>query len=93
MQDEKTGGKLGGQVEVDETFIGGKARNMHKSKRSRVITGTGGKDKPIVMGMLERGGNVRAMVVENRLRKELQSNIREHVEAGTVIFSLGARQK
>ena len=39
------GGKLGGQVEIDETFIGGKARNMHKAKRARVITGTGGKDK------------------------------------------------
>src|SRR5216684_558078 len=32
MQDELTGGKFGGEVEVDETFIGGKARNMHKSK-------------------------------------------------------------
>jgi len=36
--------KLGGEVEADETFIGGKARNMHKSKRERRITGTGGKD-------------------------------------------------
>ncbi len=38
-------GKLGGEVEVDETFIGGKARNMLRAKRERVITGTGGKDK------------------------------------------------
>lgn len=87
MQDEKSGGKLGGEVEVDETFIGGKSRNMHKGKRARVITGTGGKDKAVVMGMLERGGNVRAMVVENRRKKELQSNIREHIEAGAAIFS------
>src|SRR5262249_38180969 len=36
------GGKLGGEVEVDETFIGGRARNMHKGKRARVIHGTGG---------------------------------------------------
>jgi ISXO2-like transposase domain/Transposase zinc-ribbon domain len=57
------GGKLGGEVEVDETFIGGKARNMHKAKRERVITGTGSKDKTVVLGMVERGGNVRAMVV------------------------------
>ena len=34
MQDENTGGKLGGEVEVDETFIGGKSRNMHKAKRA-----------------------------------------------------------
>ena len=55
LQDEE-GGKLGGEVEVEETFIGGKARNMHKAKRERVITGTGGKDKTVVLGMVERGG-------------------------------------
>ena len=59
MQDTETGGKLGGEVEVDETFIGGKARNMHKDKRAEKITGTGGKDKTAVMGILERGGKVR----------------------------------
>jgi transposase-like protein len=86
-QQGKHGGKLSGEVEVDETFIGGKSRNMHKSKRARVITGTGGKDKTVVMGMMERGGNVRAMVVDSRRRKELQSQIREHVETGAAIFS------
>lgn len=87
MQDDFTGGKLGGEIEIDETFVGGKARNMHKSKRARVITGTGGKDKTVVMGMLERGGNVRAMVVDGRRKKQLQSNIHEHVEAGAAIFT------
>jgi len=86
-QQGKNGGKLSGEVEIDETFIGGKARNMHKSKRARVITGTGGKDKTVVMGMLERGGNVRAMVVDGRRKKQLQSNIHEHVEAGAAIFT------
>src|SRR5271170_4108092 len=86
MQGENAG-KLGGIVEVDETFIGDKSRFMHKDKRERVITGTGGKDKVVVMGMMERGGNVRAFVVDNRRKKELQSNIREHVEAGAAIFT------
>ena len=86
-QQGKQGGKLSGEVEIDETFIGGKSRNMHKAKRERVITGTGGKDKTVVMGMLERGGNVRAMVVGNRTKKELQKNVREHVEAGAAIFT------
>src|SRR5207245_9695513 len=86
-QQGKQGGKLSGEVEVDETFIGGKARNMHKAKRERVITGTGGKDKVVVMGMMERGGNVRAMVVDNRRSSELQKQVREHVEAGAAIFS------
>ena len=86
----KNAGKLGGpgsEVEIDETFIGGKSRNMHRSKRARVITGTGGKDKAMVMGVLERGGQVRAMVVENRHRAELQKQVREHVEAGAAIFT------
>src|SRR6266566_921486 len=64
--------KLLGEVEVDETFIGGKARNMHLSKRKRRITGTGGKDKTAVMGILERGGKVRTVVVKGTQRKVLQ---------------------
>jgi len=84
---QKIGGKLSGEVEADETFIGGKARNMHKAKRERVITGTGGKDKTAVMGMVERGGKVRLQVVENRRKNELQSQVREHVEAGSAIFT------
>jgi transposase-like protein len=79
--------KLSGEVEVDESFIGGKARNMHKTKRERVITGTGGKDKTVVMGMMERGGNVRAFVVDNRRKKQIQKQVREHIEAGSAIFS------
>jgi hypothetical protein len=50
--------KLSGEIEADETFIGGKARNMHVGKRQRRITGTGTKDKTAVMGILERGGKV-----------------------------------
>jgi transposase-like protein len=79
--------KLGGEVEIDETFIGGKARNMHKAKRERVITGTGGKDKVIVMGMLERGGTVSATVVGDRRKHRVQKEVREHIEAGAAIFS------
>jgi transposase-like protein len=87
MQDDLTGGSLSGEVEVDETFIGGKARNMHKSKRARKITGTGGKDKTVVMGMMERGGNVRTMVVSDRKKKTVQKHVRDQVEAGAAIFS------
>src|SRR5437867_6953947 len=58
--------KLSGQVEVDETFIGGKARNMHVAQRKRRITGTGGKNKTVAVGFVERGGKVQTVVVENR---------------------------
>ena len=83
----RAGRKFSGQIEADETFIGGKARNMHVSKRARVITGTGGKDKTAVMGILERGGKVRTKVVPNRKKKALQSEIRERVLAGSAIFT------
>jgi transposase-like protein len=81
------GNKLSGQIEADETFIGGKARNMHKSRRAAKITGTGGKDKTAVMGILERGGKVRTKVVDNTKKKTLQSEIREHVLAGSALFT------
>src|SRR5438309_2648284 len=69
-------GQLSGEVEADETFIGGKARNMHVAQRRRRITGTGTKDKTAVMGILERGGKVRTVVVPNRRRSALQGEIR-----------------
>jgi transposase-like protein len=87
MQDDFFGSKLGGEVEVDETFIGGKARNMHVSERKRRITGTGTKDKTAVMGILERGGKVRASVITSRKKKELQAEVRKHVEAGAALYS------
>jgi transposase-like protein len=74
-------GLLCGEVEADETFVGGKARNMHLSKRERRITGTGSKDKTAVMGLLERGGTVRTTIVPNRKRAALQAEVRKHVEA------------
>lgn len=79
--------KLSGQIEADETYIGGKARNMHASKRAKRISGTGGKDKTAVMGILERGGKVRTKVVDNTKKKTLQSEIREHVLAGSALFT------
>jgi transposase-like protein len=80
-------GKLCGEVEVDETFIGGKARNMHAKKRKENIHGRGPQDKSIVFGMVERGGKVRAAHVNTRSGEELQEHIRQCVEAGAAIFS------
>jgi transposase-like protein len=82
-----TFGKMAGDVEVDETFIGGKARNMHVAQRQRRITGTGGKDKVAVMGILERGSEVRTIVLEDRKKRTLQAEVRKHVEAGAALYS------
>lgn len=78
---------LCGEVEVDETFIGGKARNMHAKDRKEKIHGRGPQDKAIAFGMVERGGKVRATTVNDRSAKELHAHIRECVEAGAAIFS------
>jgi len=80
-------GLLSGEVEADETFIGGKARNMHVSERKRRITGTGGKDKTAVMGILERGGKVRTAVLPNRKRHAIQSEVKKHVAAGAALYT------
>jgi len=84
----KMGGN-GGEVEADETFIGGRARNMHKSVHERRISGMGqsAKDKTIVMGILERGGRVHTQVIPDRQKHTLQPIVREHVEAGSALFT------
>jgi transposase-like protein len=87
MQDDFFGSKLNGEVEADETFIGGKSRNMHLSKRERRITGTGGKDKTAVMGLLERGGQIRATVIPSRKKQVLHAEVKKHVEAGSALYT------
>jgi transposase-like protein len=89
MQDETLGSKFSGEVEADETFIGGKARNMHKDVHARRISGMGRntEDKIMVMGILERGGKVRTKIVADRKQKTLHGAVRENVEAGTALFT------
>jgi transposase-like protein len=82
----ETPDKLSGHVEADETFIGGKARNMHVGARKRRITGT--KDKTAVMGIMERGGKVRTAVAPNRKRHALQTEVKKHVEAGSALYTV-----
>lgn len=79
--------KMSGEVEVDETYIGGKARFMHKEKREAMIKGRGSVGKVAVMGLLERNGKVRAKVIGNTTRETLHSEVKEHVEAGTELFT------
>jgi transposase-like protein len=60
---------------------------MHLDVKKRRITGTGGRDKTAVMGILERGGYVRAQVVPSRRRGVLQAEVKRHVEAGAALYS------
>jgi len=79
--------KLSGEVEADETFIGGKGRNMHKSKREEKIQGRGMSGKVAVMGLLERHGEVRTKVVPDTKSRTLQVEIRENVEPGSQLYT------
>src|SRR6266550_822518 len=93
MQDTNGGGKLGGDVEVDETFIGGRARNMHASKRRKlgISQSKSMVGKVAVMGLLERhrkddgGAQVRTVVVANRKKHQLETSVAEHVESGSTL--------
>ncbi|HEY6352496.1 MAG TPA: IS1595 family transposase [Candidatus Angelobacter sp.] len=91
-------GKMSGHCEVDETFIGGKARNMHMDVKKRRITGSGPVDKTPVMGILERGDDCKpkdrkkhskvvTIVVPNRRKKTLQNEVKANVQAGAALYS------
>jgi len=83
---------FGGEVEVDETYIGGLARNMHKSKRAQKLHGrTGGAGKTAVFGLLERGkegkSRVQVRVIPEAWKNEANEIIHEVVEKGSNIYS------
>lgn len=88
--------KMTGECEADETFIGGKARNMHMDVKKRRITGSGPVDKTAVFGVLERGdegkrkinhSKVRTAVISDRKKKTLQAEVKANVQAGAALYS------
>jgi transposase-like protein len=84
--------KLDGIVETDETFVGGKARFMHRDRQHKAIDGRGPLGKTAVMGLLSRHGpdghsTVRASVIPNVSKRTLGGKVRKHVEQGAELMS------
>jgi transposase-like protein len=88
MMDDN-GNKLSGEVEADETFVGGKIANMHKkSKRFERAKSAGTNwNKTIVMGLLERSGDVRAAVAPSRTKHHVEPFLQENIEAGSKLYT------
>jgi len=83
--------KMLGPVEVDEAFIGGKVKNMSKSKRAALAQGPGGigpQGKAIVMGMVDRNSKqIRAKVVPNAKSENLLPPVFANVKPGAKVFT------
>jgi transposase-like protein len=91
---QNPGFQFGGPVEVDETFVGGRIANMHKSKKARMTQIKGQQlkgdhmNKTIVMGLLDRElRQVRAKVVPNVRRDTLQAEVLREVEHGSTVYT------
>ena len=76
-----------GPVEVDETFIGGKRKNMHAVKRKQ-LTGRGGAGKAVLVGVLDRAsGQVVALRVQSPDRQTLHAIIGDHAAPGALVYT------
>ncbi|MGA3186307.1 MAG: IS1595 family transposase [Bryobacteraceae bacterium] len=81
-------GKLGDEVEADETFVGGKIQNMHKrGKRKLQATNDGNWGKTVVLGLLEREGRVKAAVAPTRSHYDVHANVMANVEEGSTLIT------
>ncbi len=91
MKVRSFGGKIGGEgseIEVDETFVGGRAQNMHKDKRIKAEGRGPYKNKTIVHGILDRDlRQVRTTVVPNVARETLQDAILKNVKFGSTVYT------
>src|SRR5580692_6606982 len=84
--------KLSGEVEADESYIGGKAEFMHLDKRTRRLAegklGRGGYGKAIIFGLLDRNTKkARVKVVKSPKKGELRGEIAKHVETGSSVYT------
>ncbi len=87
MTQEPLASKLEGTVECDETYIGGKAKNMHKSVREQKIQGRGAVGKAPVVTLVQRDGNVRSQYMEQVTEANLKEVMKKHIHPSANIMS------
>jgi len=81
--------QLSAEVEIDETFVGGKNKNRHKDKKVEKCQGRSFKDKVPVFGMYQRGGNIVAKVVSDTKAKTLTPLLEQYVSTESRVFTDG----
>lgn len=84
---KKNKGRLFGTIEVDETYVGGKEKNKHYAKRFKNTQGRSTRNKTPVIGLIQRGGEVRAMAVKDVTMRTIEKHIVENVHIGSQIYS------
>ena len=78
---------LSGEVEIDETFVGGREHNKHASKKTGSKRGHSIELKTVVMGLVQRGGEIRAGVIDNARAGTLRPIVERNVAKGSTIFT------
>lgn len=79
--------ELEGIVEADESFYGGKNKFRHNDKKAKKAAGRNFTDKVPILGMIQRGGKMTAIVVKNTSKDQLQPLVKQYVKPGSVFIA------